>query len=51
MDTRQAEGPLRDHLTACGMKLHETATSMSRGAERFQQQTPRIFGLFSQALG
>lgn len=51
MDTREAEGPLRALLAGCGMRMHETATSMSRGAERFQQQNPRIFGLFSQALG
>lgn len=51
MDTREPEGPLRDHLTACGMKLHDTATSMSRGAARFRADAPRVFGLFSQAVG
>ncbi|MFT3691090.1 GNAT family N-acetyltransferase [Paenirhodobacter sp.] len=51
LDTRETEGPLRDYLTACGMKLQEMATSMSRGTERFSQRHPRIFGLFSQALG
>ncbi len=51
MDTRQPEGPLRDYLTACGLKLHDSATSMSLGTDRFGQQHPRIFGLTSQALG
>lgn len=51
MDTRQPEGPLRDYLTACGMKLHDHATSMSLGRDRFGQQHPRIFGLASQAIG
>lgn len=52
MDTRQPEGPLRDYLTACGMRFHDHATSMSLGnKDPFGQQNPRIFGLVSQALG
>lgn len=51
LDTHQAQGPLRDFLDASGIRLHDTATSMFRGADRYNLTGPKVFGLASQALG
>lgn len=51
LDTREAEGPFRAYLEACGLSLFDTATSMSLGRERLAKGPARIYGLASHSLG
>jgi hypothetical protein len=51
LDTREAEGPFRNYLEACGLSLFDTGTSMSLGRERVPKGPARIYGLASHSLG
>jgi GNAT superfamily N-acetyltransferase len=51
LDTREAEGPLRAYLEACGLSLFDTATSMSLGRDRVPEGPARFYGLASHSLG
>ncbi len=51
MDTREEKGVLRDYLTASGMRMQATATTMLRGKRSLKQNGLRVFGLATQALG
>ncbi len=51
LDTREAEGPVRDYLEACGLSLFDTGTSMTLGRERPPKGPAGIYGLASHSLG
>jgi GNAT superfamily N-acetyltransferase len=51
LDTREAEGPFRAYLEACGLYLFGTGTSMSLGQERVPKGPAGIYGLASHSLG
>jgi GNAT superfamily N-acetyltransferase len=51
LDTREAEGPFRAYLEACGLSLFDTATSMSLGRDRVPEGPARFYGLASHSLG
>jgi hypothetical protein len=51
LDTREAQGPLRVYLEACGLGLYDTLTSMSLGRDRAPDGPVRIYGLASHSLG
>ncbi len=51
VDTREQVGPLRDYLVASGLRLHDTAITMSKGERRTIPGPQRIFGLINQAIG
>ena len=51
LDTREAEGPFRAYLEACGLSLFETGTAMSLGRDRVPEGPAKIYGLASHSLG
>ena len=51
LDTREAEGPFRAYLEACGLLALDTGTSMSLGRDRAPEGPARIYGLASHSLG
>ena len=51
LDTREAEGPFRAYLEACGLSLFDTGIAMSLGRDRVPEGPAKIYGLASHSLG
>jgi GNAT superfamily N-acetyltransferase len=51
VDTREAEGPLRDYLIASGIRFFDTVTSMSKGGERTRSSWAHTHALATHSFG
>lgn len=51
LDTRETQGPFVDFLEDCGLRRHDTVTSMYLGKPRALAPEAHIFGLANQAIG
>ncbi len=50
LDTREAEGPLREYLIASGIRFFDTVTTMSKGGERRYPARPHIYALATHSF-
>jgi GNAT superfamily N-acetyltransferase len=51
LDTREAEGPLREYLSASGIVYFDTVTSMAKGHDRPRRGPAHTFALASHSFG